>query len=73
MTLNIKSSFKINVTVITNEFIDDYMAAANGEYIKEYLYLMRHEGEEITIPQIADALNHTESDVARAITYWKNA
>ncbi len=71
--MNIKSSFKINVTVITNEFIDDYMAAANGEYIKEYLYLMRHEGEEITIPQIADALNHTESDVARAISYWKNA
>ena len=72
MAVNIKSSFKINVTVISNEFIDKYMAAANGEYIKEYLYLLRHEGEEITVSMIADALNHTEADVARAISYWKN-
>uniref|UniRef100_UPI0006D11CB4 DnaD domain protein n=1 Tax=Clostridium sp. NkU-1 TaxID=1095009 RepID=UPI0006D11CB4 len=73
MSLNIKSSFKISVTVISNEFIDEHMAAANGEYIKEYLYLMRHEGEEITVSMIADALNHTEADVARALSYWKNA
>jgi DnaD/phage-associated family protein len=73
MSLNMKSSFKIGVTVISNEFIDKYMAAANGEYIKEYLYLVRHDGEEITVPMIADALNHTESDVARALSYWKNA
>ncbi len=71
--MNIKSSFKINVTVISNAFIDEYMAGANGEYIKEYLYLMRHEGEEITVSMIADALNHTEADVARALSYWKNA
>lgn len=71
--MNFKSSFKINVTVISNKFIDEYMAGANGEYVKEYLYLMRHEGEEITISMIADALNHTEADVTRALTYWKNA
>lgn len=73
MAVNIKSSFKIDVTVISNEFIDKYMSGANGEYIKEYLYLMRHEGEEITVSMIADALNHTEADVARALSYWKNA
>ncbi len=71
--MNIKSSFKIDATVISNEFIDKYMAAANGEYIKEYLYFMRHEGEEITVSMIADALNHTDADVTRAMSYWKNA
>lgn len=71
--MNVKSSLKIKATVISNDFIDDYMAMANGEYIKEYLYLMRHDGEEVTISMIADALNHTEADVARALAYWKKA
>ena len=53
-----------------NEFIDRYMAVANGEYVKVYLYLLRHDGREITVGEIADALNHTESDVKRAIAYW---
>ena len=71
--MNFKSSFKINGTIISNQFIDDFMASANGEYIKEYLFLMRHEGEEVTVSMIADALNHTEADVARALSYWKKA
>ncbi len=71
--MNFKSSFKVNATVISNAFIDEHMAGANGEYIKEYLYLMRHEGEEVTVSMIADALNHTEADVARALSYWKKA
>lgn len=71
--MNVKSSLRISATVISNDFIDEYMAMANGEYIKEYLFLMRHEGEEVTISMIADALNHTEADVARALAYWKKA
>ncbi len=71
--VNVKSSFKINATIISNDFIDEHMAGANGEYVKAYLYLMRHEGEEITISMIADALNHTEADVTRALSYWKKA
>ncbi|NNJ30985.1 DnaD domain protein [Lacrimispora defluvii] len=73
MAVNFKSSFKVNGTIISNQFIDDFMASANGEYIKEYLFLMRHEGEEVTVSTIADALNHTEADVARALSYWKKA
>lgn len=71
--MNFKSSFKVDATVISNDFIDEYMAGANGEYVKEYLYLMRHEGEAVTVSMIADALNHTEADVARALSYWKKA
>ena len=37
------------VTVVTNEFIDQYMASANGEYVKVYLYLLRHQNELIEV------------------------
>ena len=59
------------VTVVTNEFIDQYMASANGEYVKVYLYLLRHQNELIEVGAIADALNHTEADVRRALAYWE--
>lgn len=68
-----KSGFKTNVTVISNNFIDDYMAAANGEYVKVYLYLLRHQDVPVTVEVLADALNHTEADVRRALAYWKKA
>ena len=70
---NMKDRWSGPVTAVANEFIDTYMAAANGEYVKVYLYVLRHQGEDITIELIADALNHTESDVRRALSYWKKA
>lgn len=59
------------VTVIPNEFIDRYMAEANGEYVKVYLYILRHGGSADDVSEIADALNHTEADVRRALVYWE--
>lgn len=73
MNFGLKSMFAVEVTVIANEFIDKYMAAANGEYVKVYLYLLRHDGEPVTVSSIADALNHTEADVKRALSYWERA
>lgn len=35
--MDVTSGFQVNVTVVANDFIDRYMAAANGEYIKVYL------------------------------------
>lgn len=58
-------------TVVSNEFIDRYMTEANGEYVKVYLYILRHQAEKIEVSLIADALNHTESDVRRALAYWE--
>lgn len=69
--MNITCSFAVNVTVIANDFIDCYMASANGEYVKVYLYVLRHQRETLDISQIADALNHTEADVRRALSYWE--
>lgn len=73
MSLGLKNRMAVHATAVSNEFIDTYMAAANGEYVKVFLYLLRHEGEEITVSAIADALNHTESDVKRALSYWEEA
>lgn len=64
-------SFRMEATLVANEFVDHYMAAANGEYVKVYLYLLRHQQEKVDIGRIADALDHTESDVKRALAYWE--
>ena len=73
MNLGLKNAMSVNVTVVSNAFIDTYMVAANGEYVKVFLYLLRHEHEDVTISSIADALNHTEADVKRALSYWREA
>ena len=69
----IRNRLAHGVTVVSNEFIDNYMARANGEYVKVFLYLLRHDGEEVTVSAIADALDHTEADVKRALAYWEEA
>lgn len=71
--MNLNNSLRVEATLVSNDFIDIYMASASGEYVKEYLFLLRHQEEEITVSMIADALNHTESDVNRALSYWKRA
>lgn len=73
MSLHLKNKLSVGVTAVSNEFIDRYMAQANGEYVKVYLYLLRHEGDDVTVSSIADALNHTEADVKRALSFWKEA
>lgn len=68
--MDMRSCLNLNATMIANEFIDKYMAGANGEYVKVYLYILRHQGQVRDAGQIADDLNHTEADVKRAIGYW---
>lgn len=70
MAIGLKDSFQVKATLVANEFIDRYMVSANGEYVKVYLFLLRHQDEDVDISDIADHLNHTEADVKRAISYW---
>lgn len=61
-------------TPISNIFLDEYMPAANGAYVKIYLYLLRcmKSGQDmLSIPAIADRFEHTENDVHRALVYWE--
>ncbi len=73
-TIQLHSDCPISATLVSNKFIDDYMADANGEFVKVYLYLLRHLGNhafELSISAIADSFNHTEKDVVRALKYWE--
>lgn len=69
--MDVTCGFQVNVTVVANDFIDRYMASANGEYIKVYLFVLRHQQEALNLEWIADSLNHTEADVKRALLYWE--
>lgn len=73
--LLMKSDFKIEATLVSNAFIDTYMAEANGEFVKVYLCLLRMLSEKDSMPGIsdlADRLQTTEKDVQRALTYWQS-
>lgn len=63
----------MNVTLVQNCFIDQYMPKANGEYVKLYLYLLRlhQEGRPFSLEHAADLFEHTESDIRRALSYWE--
>lgn len=62
-----------SVTSVPNIFFDKYMPGANGEFVKVYLYLLRMMSDNagISVCGIADALDHTEKDVMRALKYWE--
>ncbi|HJD47984.1 MAG TPA: DnaD domain protein [Candidatus Mediterraneibacter norfolkensis] len=74
--LTLKNRFQTNATLLPNDFIDNYMVSANGEFVKVYLFLLRHLDDpcsSLTIPMIADCLNNTENDVLRAFRYWETS
>ena len=41
-TLTLKNKFQTNATLLPNDFIDNYMIGANGEFVQVYLFLLRH-------------------------------
>lgn len=73
-TFLLKNHFQGSYTSVENIFIDQYMAKANGEYVKIYLYLLRHlqvQDTALSLSGIADQLENTEKDILRAIHYWE--
>lgn len=72
--ITLTNHVQMNMTMIENSFIDQYMADANGEYVKVYLLLLRYNEEveqSVLISKIADKLELTEKDVIRAFNYWE--
>ena len=63
--------FQVDATLVANEFLDNYMPKANGEYVKVYLYLLRNRVGGIDVSTIAENLALTEGDVRRALRYWE--
>lgn len=74
-TLTLKNKLQTNTTLVSNDFIDHYMVAANGEFVKVYLFLLRHMDDPntaLSVSKIADCLNNTEGDIIRAFRYWES-
>lgn len=70
----LKNRFSSTSVMIENDFIDKYMAKANGEYVKVYLLLLRYlnySTTSLSLSEIADSLEITEKDVDRALRYWE--
>ena len=73
-TISINTERKFSATVVPNLFIDRYMPTANGAYVKVYLYLLRclsGTTKPFTLSTAADALDETEKDIVRALSYWE--
>ena len=73
-TLTLKNKFQTNATLLPNDFIDNYMIDANGDFVKVYLFLLRHLDDpcsSLTLTTIADCLSNTENDILRAFRYWE--
>ena len=62
------------VTCVPDNFIETYMPAANGDYVKVYLYLLYcvKNGKMLSISSLADYFQCTESDITRALKYWES-
>jgi len=70
----LKTEIPAGMTGVSNLFLDYYMPKANGEYVKVYLYLLRalyNPSRELSVTALADALDHTEGDILRALKYWE--
>ena len=66
-----ESLYGSNVTIISNEFLDKYLADAPAEFIKVFLfYLWKGIKEGYTISEVSDELVLTEDEVEKALKYW---
>ncbi len=64
--------FYLLTTDVENIFINEYMPAAPGDYVKVYLYglMYAQQQEEMSHESLARQLRLTEEEVDRAWTYW---
>ena len=51
MKREIRDRLEIRATCVSNDFLDRFMAEANGDYVKVYLYLLRHGGEGFSVKE----------------------
>lgn len=60
-------------TSISNIFIDEYITEANAAELKVYLYLLRvmESRQNVSVSELADRFNYTESDIIRSLKFWE--
>lgn len=76
MGFTIAAESPLEITQVPNWFIRTYMPSANGNFVKIYLYLLMlcqhpvHIAEQ-SLSYLADCMDCTESDILRALRFWK--
>lgn len=73
--ISLQNSSQLEVTILSNRFIDNFMPRANGEFVKVYIYLLRivsAASEPFSLENMADRLFCTERDISRALKYWED-
>lgn len=62
------------VTCVPDDFIENYMPMANGDYVKIYLYLLHcvKSDKMLSVSTLADLFQCTENDIKRALKYWES-
>ena len=72
--ISLQNSSELEVTILSNRFIDNFMPRANGEFVKVYIYLLRLLSDTsvpFSLEQMADHFFCTERDIIRALKYWE--
>ncbi len=74
-TFTVKRADYQAVTCVSDHFIEEQMPAANGEYVKIYLYLLccLKKDTSFSVSSLADLFQCTENDIRRALKYWESA
>ena len=62
------------VTAVPDDFIENFMVTANGDYVKIYLYLLYcvKNDKMLSVSSLADLFQCTENDIKRALKYWES-
>ena len=71
MDIQFREGIQAEITCVPNAFIDELLGEANGDYVRVYLYLLRHYANSLKLHSVADALNLTDHDIMRAVSYWE--
>jgi len=63
------------LTILTDIFIDEYMAQADGTSLKVYLFLIRqaHSSEGVSLSRIKELLNISDRELKEALSFWEQA
>lgn len=72
--ISLQNSSELEVTILSNRFVDNFMPRANGEFVKVYIYLLRavsSSPSSFSLEHMADRLFCTERDIFRALKYWE--
>ena len=70
--MGVKISSKVwnSIFAVPTTLVDDHIKMANGQQLKVFLYVLRHNTEGVDIQMISDGTGISGADVKDAMQYW---